>query len=274
MPNLGLNTTWGAEEWAAYVVDHLGAQSVLLRAGARLVPVRGRVAHIPKVLTDGTADWVAEGTEIPSSAPTGDTLDLVPKKLANVVSLSNESIEDAPVNELDAVGNALTRSVATAIDAKAFTADAATAIAPAGLLGLGLTPAVGPVSIDNIITAVGTVEDVGAVASAVFINPLDLTDLRLVKEIAGSNRPVLQPDLQAGGAERIAGATLWPTPTLPRGSAVIGDASQIVVGVRRDIDVQFSAHAKFTADSVVARVTARADWGVNDERGLVLLQAA
>src|SRR3954454_24096266 len=117
---LGVNATWGAEDWAKFVLDHLSTQSVLLRAGARLIPVRGRVAHIPRVLSDGTATWTAEGGEIDSAAPDGDTLDLGPQKLANVVSLSNESIEDAPVNELDAVGNALTRSVATAIDAKAF----------------------------------------------------------------------------------------------------------------------------------------------------------
>src|SRR3954463_14164828 len=100
---LGVNATWGREDWAAFVLDHLGTQSVLLRAGARLIPVRGRVAHIPRVLSDGTATGVAEGEEIDSSPPDGDTLDLTPKKVANVVSLSNESIEDAPVSELDAV---------------------------------------------------------------------------------------------------------------------------------------------------------------------------
>lgn len=54
----------------------------------------------------------------------------------------------------------------------------------------------------------------------------------------------------------------------------MGDARQIVVEVRRDIRVELSPHARFTADAVVARVTARSDWAVNDPRGLIRLQAA
>lgn len=273
MPALGLNATWGAEDWASFVLQHLSTQSVLLRAGARFVPVAGRVAHIPRTLTDGTATWTAEGVEISSSAPTGDELLLTPKKLANVVTLSNESVADAPVPELDAVGIALTRSVATAIDVRAFSASAVTAIAPAGLLvvGNGLQSALGPINVDSITTAVGAVEAVGGVANAVFVNPANLTALRLLKDGTGSQRPLLQPDAQAAGATRIAGAVLWPCPALPVGTAIVGDAGQIIVAVRKDVQVLFSGHAKFTADSLVARVTARADWGVNDGRGLVVI---
>ena len=87
-------------------------------------------------------------------------------------------------------------------------------------------------------------------------------------------RPLLQPDLQSGGGETVGGARLWPTPSLPVGVAIVADAAQIVVGIRRDIEVKFSADAKFTADSVAARVTARLDWGWNDIRGAVSIQAA
>lgn len=273
MPNLGLSATWGAEQWANYVLDHLSTESVLLRAGARVVPVAGRIAHIPRVLTDGSASWTPEGEEIPSDAPTGDTIDLTPKKLANLVGLSRESIEDAPIDELDGVGRSLTRSVAAAIDSRAFGTAVATATEPAGLRSYAILAQTGGVTIDNIIRAVGTVEAVGAVANAIFLAPADLTTLRLVKEATGSNKPVLQPDLQAGGAERIAGATVFSTPDLPAGVALVGDSSQIVVGLRRDVAVEFSSEAKFTSDSVVARVTCRTDWAFNDIRGFVAIGA-
>ena len=272
MPALGLNSTWGADEWAAYVLERLSTQSSLLRAGARLIPVVGRTASIPRVLTDGQATWTAEGAEITSNAPTGDVIQLVPKKLGNVVTLTSESLEDAPVSELDAVGDALTRSVATAIDARAFSNTAASATAPAGLLTYGLQALAGAVTIDNIIRAIGVVEEVGGTANAAFVNPGDLTDLRLVKDAAGSNRPVLEPDLQTAGAVSIGGARLFSTPALPAGTAIVGDAAQIVVGVRRDIRVEFSGDAKFTADSVAAKVTARVDWEPNDVRGLVVVK--
>lgn len=269
MPALGLNATWGRTEWASYVLEHLATASVLLRAGARLVPVRGRITHIPRTLTDGAATWTAEGAEIASSAPTGDTLVLTPKKLANVVSLSRESVEDAPIDELDAVGDALTRSVAQAIDDRAFGTAIATATEPAGLRSYAIPAQAGGVTIDNVIRASGTVASYGAIANAIFVNPADLTTLRLAKDT--TNKPLLQPDLQAGGAERIAGATVYPTPTLAVGNVIVADAAQIVVGIRRDVEVSFSSEAKFTADSVAARVTARTDWGINDIRGLVAI---
>lgn len=73
---------------------------------------------------------------------------------------------------------------------------------------------------------------------------------------------------------RIGGALLVSTPALPVGTAVVGDASQILVGVRKDISVEFSVHARFTADGTVARVTARTAWGLNDSRGLVKIAVA
>lgn len=240
---------------------------MLLRSGARRINVVGRKAHIPRVLSDGTVSWVAELAEIPSSAPTGDELVLEPKKLANVVSLSNESINDAPVDELDTVGNALTRAIATALDARAFSAAAATATEPAGLRSQALPAQAGGVTIDNIIRAVGTIAAGGGIATAVYINPGDLTALRLLKDAQG--RPLLQPDLQAGGAEMIAGALIFPVPSLPAGIALVAQADQIAVGIRKDATVDFSAHSRFSADAVQARVVARADFGVNDINGLV-----
>jgi HK97 family phage major capsid protein len=271
---LGLNVTHGETTFADFVLQHLAIESALLRGGARFVPIGGRSAKIPRVLSDGAASWCAEGTEIPSDAPEGDILELVPRKVANVVSLSSESIADSGIGELDAVGNALTRSVAVATDARAFSTEAPTAIAPGGLLP-GLPTGIGPVSLDNIVRAVGAVESVGGVASTTWLHPSDLTDLRLVKTSdTDSNMPVLQPDLQAGGAERVAGTVLIPTPALPVGKAIVADASQIVVGYRTDVSVEFSEHSKFTADSVVARVICRLDWAANDVSGIVLLQDA
>ncbi len=268
MPNLGLNAAHGAEAWATFVLERLGLESILLRSGARRINVIGAVAHIPRVLTNGGATWTAELVEIPSNAPTGDELVLTPRKLANVVALSNESVSDAPVDELDTVGAALTRAIATEVDARAFSASAATAVAPAGLLSLTLPTQTGGAGvIDSYLRAIGTIEAAGGRATSIYIAPADLTVLRISKDTSG--RPLLQPDLQAGGAERIGGAVLYATPGIAAGTALVADASQIVVGIRKDAEVTFSAHARFTSDAVVARVVARVDFGVNDISGLV-----
>ena len=172
MADLGLTATWGRTEYASFVLQALREQSALLRAGARFIPINGRSAVIPRQLADPVSTWVAELEEIPSDAPTGDTITLLPKKNANVVVLSNESIGDAPVSELDAVGASLTRAVANALDAKAFSADAATATAPAGLLSYTLGSQDGGVaSVDSFISAQGQVAEIGGNANAVFLNP-------------------------------------------------------------------------------------------------------
>ncbi len=267
--NLGLNATHGAEAWAQFVLNSLSNASVLLASGARRIDITGRKAHIPRVLSDGNVAWTAELAEIPSSAPTGDELVLEPKALKNVVTLSNEAIADAPVDELDTVGEALTRAVATALDVKAFSADATTATAPAGLRSYALPSQAGGVTLDNIIRAVGAIAGAGGVADSVYINPSDLTSLRLAKDADG--RPLLQPDLQQPGAEIVAGARIWPTPALPVGTALVAEAAEIVLGVRRDATVDFSAHSRFSADAVQARVVARVDFGINDVNGLVVV---
>lgn len=225
----------------------------------------GKSMVVPRLLDDGSAVWVDELEEIPSDAPEADTISLTAKKLANVVTLSNESIADAPVSELDAVGLALARSVAVAIDTRAFSASAATSIAPAGLLPT-MTPAVGTVSFDSIIATIGAIEAIGGTASVVFLNPTDVTTLRLVKSATGANSYVLQPDTRLAGAESISAARIISTPALAAGTMVVADPKQIVVGVRKAVEVAFSAHSAFTSDAVLARVTARADFKLNDAR--------
>jgi len=271
MPALGLNSTLGTTDWGAFILERLRTESALLKAGARYIAITGKSMVVPRLLDDGSASWVDELQEIPSDAPDADTITLTPKKLGNVVTLSNESIADAPVSELDLVGNSLARSVAVAIDARVFSTAVETAIAPPGLL-TSMTAAVGPVSFDSIISAIGSIEAIGGTASVVFAHPNDVTSLRLIKDTGG--RPLLQPDLRAAGAESISGARVISTPSLPIGTVVICDPKQIILAVRKSVEVSFSAHSRFTADAVVARVTARATWALNDARGVVKLEAA
>lgn len=84
----------------------------------------------------------------------------------------------------------------------------------------------------------------------------------------------MQPDLRLAGAESVSGARIISTPALPVGTFVVADPRQIIVGVRKAIEVAFSAHSKFTADAVVARVTARTAFALNDARGVIKVAAA
>ena len=263
MTAVGVTATWGVQQWANYVLEHLSTESVLLRSGARRIDIQGTEAHVPRLLDDGTVAWVAEGEEIPSDCPDGDDLVLAPKKVANVCKLSNESIADASVSVLNSVGDAMTRAVAKEIDKKAFSMDAATATAPAGLLTGTLPGTAGTVDIAGILTGIGVIEAAGGRATAVYANPVDLTAIRQAVVTGGYSIS----DPTAPGVEAIGGARLYAVPSIPAGSALVAQADQIVVGVRQDASVSFSPDAGFTSDSTLARVVARADWAWNDRSG-------
>lgn len=278
MPSPGLAATWGADQFATFVLDHLAQESVVFASGARRINITGKTAHVPRLNSDGTAAWTAENAEIASSAPDADEIVLAPKKLADVVTISNESIDDAEVEVLDQVGLALTRAVGTALDTAVFDATAASAVRPAGLRSAAYTlpgaaaTAIGDAaSVDLLLDGIGAIRNAGGRANAIYMNAGDLTELTKLKEASGSNRPLLQPDVTQEGRYTLGGATLWPVPGFPAEAAIVADASQLVVGVRKDIAVEFSSDAKFTADGVAARVTARFDWEPNDTDGFYSL---
>jgi HK97 family phage major capsid protein len=213
--------------------------------------------------------------EIPSDSGDADTLVLVPRKVANVMSLSTESISDASIDELDAVGNAMVKGVAVQVDAAAFSSNAETPTTPAGLLSYVLPGAAGPVDIDQIITAVGAIGGHGGVADVCFLNPQDLTALRLTKTTINSY--VLAPDaadVEGEPSVRVAGCQLLPTNGLPAGTALVAEARYLQVAIRRDATVDFSGDAAFTSDSIVARVTMRLDWNLGDPHAFYVIGAA
>ena len=265
--------TLGRHDFAAYVLEHVQQAAVLLNSGARRINITGTQAHVPRVLNDGNASWVAEGEEIPSDAPEADEMVLVPKGIKNTAVLSNESIGDVEADVLDAVGDALTRSVARGLDVKAFSADAATAKAPAGLLDLlDEIGSNGTVDVATIRARLAALMGVGAVPNAVYVHADDYAALDAEEDSTG--RGLLVPDPTMPGAQLIGGARLHVAPLPEAGTAIIAEAQPIVVGVRKDATVDFSPHAAFTADSVVARVVGRFDWDVNDPAGIDVIRPA
>lgn len=270
MPSPGISTTWGRESWAATLIQALSVESALMRSGVTRVIADGRVVHIPRIRTNPQSDWVAELEELPSDSGDADTVVLTPKKLGDVVSISREAIEDAAVAELDAVGQSMVRGVATKVDATAFSANAATATAPAGLLSGALPSGGTDISIEGVVGAVGVVQAAGGTPSAIYLNPAALTELRLAALTGGY---LLTANPVAPGIEGIAGATFFPTPGIAPKKVLVADARYILVAVRRDAAVDFSQEALFTQDAVAARVTMRVDWELGDVNACALITA-
>lgn len=268
----GLGQAFTAEEWSRFILDHLAAQSVVLASGATRIETDFKQVHVPRITGDGGANWYAELTPIGPGDPVAVELVLTPRKAAALTVLSNESVEDAGADTLDAVGNAMVRAVALKVDAGYFNGTGAANNQPAGLLTLGLPSTVGPVNYPTIVTASGKVREAGGTPDTLYIAPADLTALQLA--VAADDRPLLSGDATAGAPPVVAGLRIFPTPALVAGSAIVAMASQIVVALRRDATVAVSQDAQFTSDGTVARVVMRTDLGVNDPAGLCEIKVA
>ena len=155
-PAGGLGSAVTPEQWAAYVLEHLSAQSVVLASGATRITTALRAIHVPRITADGSADWFAELEEIDVGDPTGDELLLTPKKCAALTRLSNEVVDDSDPSVIDSVGTAMTRAVALKADRAIL--GGAGGKEPLGVYGQAGQHVVGAVTIDSLIDAAGLVE--------------------------------------------------------------------------------------------------------------------
>lgn len=266
-PGLGAGIT--PEAWAGYVLEHLSAQSVVLASGATRITTAQKILHVPRILADGSADWYSELEEIGPGDPTGDELELIPKKCGALTILSNEVVNDSSPSVIDAVGTAMTAAVALKVD-RALLAGAG-GKEPLGVFGQSGQHVAGAITIDALIDAAGLVADVGGQARVAYVNPTNHT--ALMKEKDQNGRPLLTPDYASGPSSSIYGLTIYATKGVAVDTALVCDPSQIVVGVRDDPTVAISVDAAFTSDGAVCRVVARVDVGVNDPSGLVSIAA-
>ena len=94
----GLATTWGREDWSTTLIEALVLQSALLRAGATRITTDARVVHCPAPQGPSGRGMGRRAQSDPERLGDADTLVLVPRKVANVLNLSTESIEDASID--------------------------------------------------------------------------------------------------------------------------------------------------------------------------------
>ena len=260
--DLGLTATHGQDTWANFLIEALSAQSAVLQAGASRILIDGKTANVPRILVNPAATWTAELAPIASDAGNADNVVLRPEKVANLVSTSREALEDAPINEVDAIGRSMIRGVASAIETLFFSDDAAVAgTSPAGLLNFTLPASgAGAVDVTTILTGAGIVQAAGGNPTAIFLHPTDMTAMKIAAFTGGY-------DL----ADALAPTVPYVTPNLTAGNGIVCDPRFILFGIRRDARVNWSEHHLFGNDGVAARVTMRVDWAPSDPAAFYVL---
>lgn len=100
---------------SASVIDAIRNQSVVMRAGASLIPMPTTTLAYARLATDPTSAWVGESAEITASDGTLEKITFTARKLAALVKLSVELMEDAP-SASAVIENAIAEVLALELD--------------------------------------------------------------------------------------------------------------------------------------------------------------
>jgi HK97 family phage major capsid protein len=268
--------------YAAEVWQHLSAEAVLLKAGARVIETDKANLLIPRLASDSVASWTAEGAEITESSPTMSGIDAVLMKCASIVRVSNELIADANPSVLAMLMEQLTRSLSLAVDLSGFEGSG-TSNQPKGLahyttinsnIGLGADGSV-PVNIDEIADAIGSIQAANGKATAIFCHPniwALLSKIRVDTAVTNNMPLVLNqtgvaaaPDLRLYGVPVYLTSQLSQTEVQGSSGAVcssiyVCDMSQIVFVRNGTLRLELDRSRLFNSDESEVRAVLRATW--------------
>lgn len=275
-------------ENAELFFDLLSAKSVLLAAGATQIRTDHHSLAVPRLTSDVTSAWVAEGDTIVEDDPGLDTILATPRKVAALTSLSNEIVDDSVPGILQMVDASMSRSLANRMDLGFFEGSGTAPVIRglknvSGIQSLSMgTNGAALANLDVFANALGLLDSANAgPRRAIFLSPRNWTALSTIKESTGSNKPVLTSDMDPAGAIRpsIYGVPVYPTSQLSitetqgtssaANSIYVVDLDQTVVVLRNDLNVELSRDFKFGSDQTVVRATARVDLVVPNPSGVV-----
>jgi len=237
------------------VVTPLFRTSVAL-AALRTVPVRGTSVWLPTV-SSGTASWYSDLDEIAESGAAAAEVEITPRKVAALRTVSNESAADASAASI--LGQALVSELAMAVDKGAFTGSG-----PKGPLGfpgiVGPSTVVGaPDDLDVFIDAIAAVEAAGGQAGAIFLNPSTWAALSKIKSTAGGSLPVLSPSVAGAVTRSLYGVPVHVSQFVDAAVAWVVDVERTAAFVRMPFNVAVDTSSAFTRDGVQVRATGRVE---------------
>lgn len=226
------------------IFDLVRPNSVAFQAGAQTLPMDNSELVLVQQLSDPTVHWTPELARVPSSSMTFGKITLRPKKLAAIVPISIEMIEDAQ-NATSLIQAALTQAMAVAID-QAILSGAGTDAEPLGIrnqAGVNTVAATDPIAdyldLESAIERIDARNYPGQPSDLAWIaNPRDASQFNRLQ--ANDLQP-LTPTPGAAALRRFKTTSL-PV-TLGNGEdeseMIVGDMSQVVVGMRTGATVRF-----------------------------------
>lgn len=226
------------------VFDLARPETVSFAGGAQAIPMTESKLTIVQQLSDPAVHWTPELGRVPSSSLSFGRITLEPKKLACIVPVSIEIIEDA-VNAPQLIQSAIVNRMAVALD-QAILSGSGSAEEPLGIrnqAGVNThtivdAPAGDYLDLESAIELIRANDYPGETSGLSWVmNPRDASQYG---RLQASDLQPLRPTPGAAALRQFQTTSL-PT-DLGSGSAsemIVGDLSQVIVGVRTGASVRF-----------------------------------
>lgn len=281
------------EEQGSNVIQDLIANSAVERF-ARREAMASRTKSVPRFVGDAPV-VVAEGAEIPASAPTLDEIVLTAKKYAQLIHISEEDVNDSLVDTLSVYKREWASRWARKFDNACLgvTADVDgddgqpfsslyNVVTDYNLASNKIATG-GAMSYDDLNSALGLVE-----ASSKFdaANTVWMAHPKMLKEIRGmvkGNSDLVLPDPLAGTPGSLFGyplvvsygaATSAAATDTPAGNPllIVGNRQMLINGVRGGVESVVSRDAEFARDGVVLKTRIRRGFAVADAGAFAIVE--
>lgn len=267
-----------------------------------ILATRASRVRVPKLtsLTVPGSPWIPQGTLIPEADGVIGELVLLPPErpsLKVLLRVTSELIGASPLNLLDApskdrsgmpptvvsedarigLGTAVHRQLARELDGAMLIGTGAgdTITGIRNTTGIGAVAIDGPLTLDDLHDALTEAQSSAANPSHWLMHPRALGYLRRLKD--GDGRYQLDPDPKTNSGVSLLGLPVVTSVDLPDLAAVGGafvllvDREQIYIAVDEAARFEVSEHASFDTDEVLARLVMRADLGLANPEGVIVL---
>lgn len=199
--------------------------------------------------------WTSEMSPIPETDLNDDSYVISVCKLATIVGLSNESLEDASVPISGLVTQAITDALGPVMDNGLLYGAAPPA--PDGVVAHATAAAAGADFREAVITAAGELGDAGANPARIvaFAAP-SIVNAEWARTGEGSGLPI-HADAPAGALTIGPGIGVVAVPSLTGGDVLVADTSSLFLVVRDQLSMELNQSVYFAHDATALRVRAR-----------------
>jgi uncharacterized protein len=213
-------------ELSTTLFDKLRSQSVVLSSGAvRVLTTDSDSVTYPTITVDTAPTNYAEAATITPGDPTLATVVAVPQKIAHLVQLSNEVIDDSDPSVVQVVTDNLLRATAVKLDQQLIEGSGT----PPQMTGMHLTAGVQTMASAAIMAnfdwasdALALLEGVGGTPAAWFMASRTYAQVRKLKKGAGDVTPVM--GAERGGPSQASPMTLFGVPMYHSNQVSITDS--------------------------------------------------